>query len=109
MKPLVVIESPYSGDVEGNLQYVRRCIRDSLSRGEAPIASHALHTQFLDDTDPAQRALGIEAGLAWYRVADKCVVYKDRGVSSGMIGGIQRAFECGVHIESRWIEREVVG
>lgn len=108
MKPLVIIESPYSGDIEGNLQYVRRCLRDSLSRGEAPIASHALLTQLLDDTDPAQRQLGIEAGLAWYRVADKCVVYADRGWSSGMYEGALRAAEHHVAIEVRYIEREEV-
>jgi len=68
-------------------------LRDSLSRGEAPIASHLLYTQsgVLRDAVPAERAWGIEAGLAWGSVADATVVYIDRGVSRGMRAGALRA------------------
>lgn len=101
---LVIIETPYSGDVEGNIEYARACLLDSLRRGEAPIASHLLHTQVLDDMQSDERTLGIEAGLAWYRVATKCVVYSDRGISGGMKMGIDRASLQGVAIEYRSIE-----
>jgi len=37
---LVVIESPYAGDIEANVKYARECMSDCLKRGEAPIASH---------------------------------------------------------------------
>ena len=40
---LVIIESPYAGDIEANVVSARACVRDSLSRGEAPIASHLLY------------------------------------------------------------------
>jgi len=103
-KPLVIIESPYGGDIERNTEYARACLLDSLRRGEAPIASHLLHTQVLDDLRPDERELGIEAGLAWYRVAEKCVVYGDRGISGGMIAGIERAKWFGVLVEFRNIE-----
>lgn len=103
MKPLVIIESPFAGDVEANIAYARKCVADSLSRNEAPVASHLLLPQLLDDNDPAQRTLGIEVGLAWYRVADKCVVYMDRGVSSGMSTGIVRAIAHGVPVEERYL------
>jgi len=33
---------------------------------------------------PAERKLGIDAGLAWRDVAEASVVYVDRGISSGM-------------------------
>ena len=33
---LVVLESPYAGDVARNVRYARACLRDSLLRGEAP-------------------------------------------------------------------------
>ncbi|WP_435657278.1 DUF7768 domain-containing protein [Brucella pituitosa] len=102
--PLSIIETPYSGDVEGNIAYARACLLDSLRRGEAPIASHLLHTQVLDDMQPDERALGIEAGLAWYRVATKCVVYTDRGISRGMENGLARARRHGVAVEYRSIE-----
>lgn len=108
-KPLVIIESPYSGDVERNTEYARACLLDSLRRGEAPIASHLLHRQVLDDLRPDERVLGIEAGLAWYRVADKCVVYGDRGINGGMIEGIERAKRYGVLVEFRNIEASAAG
>lgn len=101
---LTIIETPYSGDVEANTAYARACLLDSLRRGEAPIASHLLHTQVLDDMQPDERSLGIEAGLAWYRVATKCVVYTDRGISGGMKMGISRAEQHSVAIEYRSIE-----
>jgi hypothetical protein len=108
-KPLVIIESPFAGDVEGNIAYARKCVADAVHRGEAPIASHLLFTQpgILDDDIPGERALGIEAGLAWYRVADKCAYYADRGSSRGVEGGLARARTNGVPIEVRYIEREV--
>ncbi|MFC0245845.1 hypothetical protein ACFOLL_12490 [Falsochrobactrum ovis] len=100
-QPLVIMESPYAGDIAANESYARACLLDCLRRGEAPIASHLLHTQVLDDMQPDERELGIEAGLAWYRVADKCVVYADRGVSGGMAKGIERANRYGVPVEYR--------
>jgi len=101
---LVIIETPYNGDVEANTAYARACLLDSLRLGEAPIASHLLHTRVLDDMQPDERSLGIEAGLAWYRVATKCVVYIDRGISGGMKMGISRAEQHGVAVEYRSIE-----
>ena len=103
---LVIIETPYSGDVEANTAYARACLLDSLRRGEAPIASHLLHTQVLDDMQPDERTLGIEAGLAWYRAATKCVVYSDRGISGGMKIGIDRAGLHDVAVEYRWLEKK---
>lgn len=102
-KPLVIIESPFAGDVEANIAYARKCVADSLAMNEAPLASHLLLPQLLDDSDPAQRTLGIEAGLAWYRVADKCVVYMDRGYSKGMAQGQLRALQEGVTVEERYL------
>lgn len=102
-KPLVIIESPYAGPLD-NIWYAQACLLDSLRRGEAPIASHLLHTQVLDDLRPDERELGIEAGLAWYRVAEKCVVYEDFGISRGMAEGAARARSHGVPVEYRRLE-----
>lgn len=86
----VVIESPYAGDVERNLAYLRACMADCLGRGEAPFASHGLYTQpgVLDDRNPEERAKGIEAGFAWRGAADLTVFYTDLGWSSGMQKGL---------------------
>jgi hypothetical protein len=82
----VIIESPYAGDVWRNTAYARACVRDSLRRGEAPIASHLLYTQpgILDDDVETERELGIAAGLAWRKVAELFAFYIDYGWSSGM-------------------------
>lgn len=97
----VIIESPYAGDVQKNLEYARDCLRDSLSRGEAPLASHLLYTQVLDDLIPEQRKNGIEAGLSWFPAAELIAFYIDRGVSSGMTGAMERARNHGLVLELR--------
>jgi hypothetical protein len=85
---LVIIESPYAGDVEANVAYARKALADSIRYyGEAPIASHLLYTQpgVLDDALAHERALGIATGLAWRTVAHEAIFYVDRGWSKGMI------------------------
>lgn len=102
----VILESPYAGDVEKNVEYARKCLRDSLRRGEAPLASHLLYTQpgVLDDNDPSERQQGIDAGLAWRRCAEASVVYADNGISDGMRYGIEAAKQAGLTVEMRYIE-----
>lgn len=105
---LVILESPFAGEVETNIHYARLAVRDSLLRGEAPIASHLLYTQegILDDTIPSEREHGIHAGLAWGKVAEKTVVYIDRGISRGMEYGIERAKNEGRVVEFRSISSD---
>lgn len=103
---LVIIESPYAGDVERNVKYARRAVRDSLSRGEAPIASHLLYTQpgILSDDDEMERQWGIDAGLAWHEAGNvTTVVYEDYGISRGMKYGIAHAQNAGNVVEYRKI------
>lgn len=109
----VIVESPYAGASRfrlvamlqrwRNRRYARACVRDALSRGEAPIASHLLYTQrgVLCDEIPAERQWGIDAGLAWRSVAEASVVYTDRGISSGMRYGIKAAEQAGLPVEYR--------
>lgn len=94
---LVAVESPFAGDVERNTRYARACLRDCLMRGEAPFASHLLYTQegVLDDDDPYERNLGIQAGVAIEEKLHYTVVYTDLGTSPGMQYGIDRAIAFG--------------
>lgn len=96
---IVIVETPYAGDVERNVKYARACVRDCLLRGEAPYASHLLYTQegVLRDDVPDERELGIEAGFAFRRVAQVTVVYTDLGISKGMQHGIDHAHSI-VHL-----------
>jgi hypothetical protein len=113
MNPLVVIESPFAGPTaivrHDNLAYARRAVKDSLDRGEAPIASHLLYTQpgILDDNVPEERTKGIDAGLAWLDAASYQAVYLDRGISLGMLYAIQKAREAERRTILRTIERSI--
>jgi murein DD-endopeptidase MepM/ murein hydrolase activator NlpD len=97
---LVVIESPYSGNVDRNVSYARSCLRDCLKNGEAPIASHLLYTQdgVLDDGIQKERELGIRAGFAWNKHAEYVVVYRDYGITPGMQRGIDFAKENNIPV-----------
>jgi hypothetical protein len=101
---LVILESPYEGDVEKNTAYARACMLDSLRRGEAPMVSHLLYTQVLDDNNLAEKALGIEAGLEWGKVAELTVIYEDLGITARMTKAINRAIREGRRIEYRHLE-----
>ena len=107
---LVLIESPYKAETpelrERNRLYLILAMRDSLARGEYPFASVLLYATsgVLDDDQPDQRALGIEAGLAWGAHAVETVVYADLGISPGMQQGIDRALA-----EGRVVSRRLIG
>ena len=102
-----IIESPYAAanghTVADHEAYARRCMADSLSRGEAPLASHLLYTQpgILDDTDPAERRHGMRVGLEWTAVADLVALYTDFGISRGMKEGEERALALSIPVVKR--------
>ena len=107
----VIIESPFGAKDNAtlleNIAYARKCITDSLRRGEAPFASHMLYPGSLDDNKPEERRKGMEAGFAWGAAANLVAVYVDRGISSGMSEGIQRAQMLGLAIELRSIRAQI--
>jgi hypothetical protein len=82
----VIVETPYAGKSHWriiaffqrtqNRRYARAAVRDSLMRGETPIASHLIYTQpgILRDEIEGERQQGIDAGLAWRGVAESSVV-----------------------------------
>lgn len=101
----VILESPFAGNVERNLRYLRSCMRDCVLRGESPYASHGLLTQpgVLDDDKPDERELGIRAGFAWREVAEATIVYENLGRSKGMQYGIDDAIRSSRPIEYRML------
>lgn len=99
----VIIESPFKGDLTRNQLYLRDCLRDAIFRGESPYASHAILPGPLDDTNPAERDLGIRAGYAWWSAADVVAFYVDHGWSEGMKKALHRAKT----MQIKWEERRV--
>jgi hypothetical protein len=106
----VIVESPYAGNIELNLRYLRACMHDCLLRNEAPFASHGLYTQpgVLDDAKPSDREYGIRAGFQWGSVADATVVYTDLGTTAGMQLGIANAVSGGRKVELRTLDADAL-
>ena len=103
---LVILETPFAGDIKKNIEYARACMKDCFKRGEFPFASHLLYTQegILDDNFSEDRKLGMEAGLAWGKHAVATVVYTDLGISEGMKKGIEQAQKDGRVVEERRLD-----
>jgi hypothetical protein len=102
---LVVVESPYAGDVAKNEAYLSLCLADCFNRGEAPFASHGLYTRrhVLNDKVKAERLKGMAAGFAWARLVEHRVAYVDLGETAGMVAGREEA----ARLEQSWEERKL--
>ena len=74
-----------------------------IRRAERPFASHALYTQFLDDTDKEERERGMRLGWDFLHSADLVAIYMDRGLTDGMRRGVGRAESVGVPTEVRYL------
>jgi hypothetical protein len=99
----VILESPCRGDKKVNDEYLKIAIKDSISRGESPIAFHQLYADVLDMNN-ANSVLALrKLKDSWSKFAVKVVVYTDEGVSEGMLEGITDAAARGKEIEFRKI------
>ena len=58
-RPIVYICSPFAGDIEKNVAAARTYSRFAVEQGYIPIAPHLLFPQFLNDSDPKERELGL--------------------------------------------------
>lgn len=108
----VYLESPFAGrgvdmsfakayDADKNITYAKHLCRFLALRGDAPFASHLFATQYLDDNVPEERKIGIETCLTWGVCAQATIVGVDRGITPGMLQGLERARAEGRSVE--WI------
>lgn len=100
---LIYIASPYAGDVEGNVAFAKLACRFAIDQGHTPIAVHLLYPQMLEDSDPAERALGLRLGHRVLGSCDELWACGDR-VSSGMEREIEEAKSLGVPV--RWVPEQ---
>lgn len=89
-RPIVYICSPYSGDVEANVDAARRYCRFAVEQGYIPIAPHLLFPQFLNEESPKERQLGLFFGNALMSKCSEVWVFRDH-ISPGMEAEIRRA------------------
>ena len=89
-RPIIYVCSPYAGDIKHNVEAARRYCRFAVEQGYIPIAPHLLFPQFLDDTDPTERELGLFFGNALMSKCTEVWVFGER-ISRGMAAEIRRA------------------
>ena len=89
-RPIVYICSPYSGNVNRNIEMARKYCRFAVDKHYLPIAPHLLFTQFMDDTIPEERETAIFMNFV---LMSKCVEMWVIGdvISKGMQSEINRA------------------
>lgn len=92
---LCYVCSPYRGDVARNVKYAQELTGRAVRRGLVPITPHLYITQALDDNDPAERALGMEAGLHLLEPCKYIMIGGRYGLSEGMRHEIERAHRLG--------------
>ena len=85
----IYVASRYAGDVDKNVAAAIRYCRYVIEKGFMPVASHLLYPRILDDSDPAERELGLLFGLALLRDCDEVRVFGP--VSAGMVGEMEEA------------------
>lgn len=93
-KPLVFICSPYAGNIQRNTERAREYCRFAVSKNCIPIAPHLLFPQFMEETDPAQRSLGIFFGLVLQSKCKEVWVFGGN-ITKGMEVEIEKARERG--------------
>ena len=94
-RPLVFICSPFAGDMEGNAARAREYCRFAVAENCIPVAPHLLFPQFMEETDPAQRRLGIFFGLVLQSKCREVWVF-GRNITKGMAVEIEKAKERGL-------------
>lgn len=89
-RPIVYICSPFAGNIEKNVAAARTYSRFAVEHGYIPITPHLLFPQFLDDSDPKERELGLFFGNAIMSKCSEVWVFGSH-ISSGMEAEIKRA------------------
>ena len=82
----IYICSPYRGDIERNTAIARKLMQMALQRGHVPIVPHLLYTQVLDEDDPWQRLVGLNAAETLIECCDEAWIFTPDDVySDGML------------------------
>lgn len=96
-KPCVFICSPYAGDTKKNMQNALRYLKYAVDSGTIPFAPHLLYPMVLDESNPAQRELGLFFGMVWLYKCDELWAFGSY-ISAGMKAEIDRAKRRGIPV-----------
>ena len=104
MMKKVYICAPLGGDVEGNLERVKRYTRYALRCGTAPVVPH-FYALCLNDNNQKEREIRLAAGLGMLWFCDELWVF-GQTVTEGMKQEIQ--FCKHLNIKTRYVsEKEI--
>lgn len=93
----VFICSPYRGNVEKNVENAKKHARLAAVCGYCPVASHLLYPQFLKDSDPEERILGITLGVELMKCCDEVWIFGS-DITNGMAYELGKARELGIPV-----------
>lgn len=94
-RKIIYVCSPYSGDIEKNVEFARKASRFVVDRGYVPITPHLLLPQFMSEEN--ERDLAIELNKKLLGVCDELWYFGDT-VTKGMEGEILHASKLGIPI-----------
>lgn len=93
----VFICSPYRGNVEKNLTDARKHARMAAICGYCPVVSHLVFPQFLNDSNPEERILGITLGVELMKVCDEVWIFGNK-ITNGMEYELEQAKQMGIPV-----------
>ena len=96
--PLAYVASPFSGDVEKNIEQAIKYCRFVSAAGFIPVAPHLLFPRFLNDNDSVERELGLRYALVLLGKCHELWVFGDT-ISEGISREIARAKKRGMPIK----------
>ena len=110
MMKKVFICSPYRGDVERNVALAKAHARFAARCGYCPVVPHLMYPQFLKDSDPDERILGITLGVELMKICDEVWIFGST-ISNGMAFELEHASKLGIPVrlysnDGRWSRPE---
>lgn len=89
--------SPYSGNIEYNLDKARRYCRFATQQTVVPLAPHVIFTQFLDDNIREEREAGLYLGKELLRKCQEVWVFGNK-LTAGMAEELKLAQQLNMPI-----------
>ena len=93
MKKLIYVCSPYSGDIEYNVEFARKASRFVVDQGHIPITPHLFLPQFI--SEETERELAMEINTELLEICDELWFFGDK-ISMGMDYEIRFAEDYGI-------------
>ena len=96
-----------SGNVKENIARANAYAREEAIKGHCAIAPHCIFTQFLNDSIPEERDIGMKMGIALLLRCDALLVCGNI-ISEGMKVEIKIAYENGIDVSGTELSKEEI-